>query len=607
MRKVKAFFLFLLLLMAGHLFAQKQVTGTVTDSVGNKLQGVSVQVRNSKIGAKTNEFGMFTIQVPAGNSLLKVSSVGYDAQEINVSNRNNVTVTLVPTRQNLSEVVVTALGITKDRRSLGYATQLVKNDAIIDKGDGSLLNALQGKLAGADITGAGGAAGASTSIILRGVTSFSGNQSPLFVVDGIPISDATDESTVGLYTNQSSNRSTDLNVNNIESVNVLQGPAAAALYGSRAAHGAIMITTKKGTGKKGVLEVIVSSSYTQQKVYGFPELQNRFGQGASGVFNAISGNSYGPAFGSTPTIVNGLVVGATPQYVNGTNYTSGQTIPYQAYPDNILSYFKTGQVYENNLTINSGDNKSNYEISIGNSKQIGILPKSEFKKTNVGFTASNSLTEKLNVKAGATYFSTVQNGPTQGSNGSYSSYANVYRIPRSINFDYYKNNYTTPGGYNNWYIPNIYSTAIQDSSSASDNPYFAANKNLITSKVSRLFGNMTLSYDPFNWLNISYRTGIDTYTDRRKRTVALGSAQVVRSTFSGAPGAPTGGIMEDIFYRSEISGDLMISAKKTDIFVQGLNANVLFGHGVIQQKFQHVNQTGYGLAIPGFYNIKIIT
>ena len=131
-----------------------------------------------------------------------------------------------------------------------------------------------------------------------------------------------------------------------------------------------------------------------------------------------------------------------------------------------MTYFKTGTIVEENLTINSGDSKNNYGFTIGNSKQEGILPTSEFKKTNLGFTASSNVNDKLNIKGGATYFSTVQEGITQGNNGSYSSYSNVIRIPRSVDFDYYKDHYTTPGGYNNWYIPNIYNTAIQDSSSA---------------------------------------------------------------------------------------------------------------------------------------------
>ena len=302
--------------------------------------------------------------------------------------------------------------------------------------------------------------------------------------------------------------------------------------------------------------------------------------------------------------MNGLVVGAVPQYVNGVTYTTGQTIPYQAYPDNIMTYFKTGSIFENNLTVNSGDAKSYYGITLGNSRQTGILPNSEFNKTNVGFTASTQLTEKLSAKANVTYFSTIQKGPTQGSNGSYSGYANVYRIPRSVDFDYYKNHYTNANGYNNWYIANIYNPAILDSSSASDNPYFAAYKNPNKSSVSRVTGNITVGYDLTKWLNISYRAGLDVYTDRRKRIIAIGSAQVVRSAYTGAPGTTTGGIMEDIIYRNELNGDLMISAKKNNIFLKGLNATALIGHGMNQQKFQQVDQTGYSLGIPGFYNIS---
>src|SRR6185436_12349538 len=480
----------------------RTVTGRVTNAEGRPVPFATVSVKGTSTAVSANENGDFSIQAPP-NAVLVFSSTGYQQNEVNIGTQTTVNSTLSGVG-SLAEVVVTALGISKDRRTLGYATQLVKNEAINDKGDGGLLNALQGKIAGADITGAGGAAGASTTILLRGVTSFTGSQAPLMVVDGIPISDNVDESTVGLYSNQSSNRSMDLNINNIESVNVLAGPAAAALYGSRAAHGAIMITTKKGSGRKGVLNVTFSSSYSQQRVYGFPELQNKYGQGANGVFSAITTNSLGPAFGSTPSVVNGLIVGTVPQYVNGINYTTGQTIPYQAFPNNINSYFKVGNTFENNLSINSGDAKNFYGINVGNSQVNGVLPNSEFNKTNVGINTATALSEKFTAKVSASYLQTIQQGPTQGSNGSYSAYANVYRMPRNIDFDYYKNNYTTPNGYNNWFVPNIYNPAIQDSSSASDNPYFAAYKNPIRSVVTRTLGNITLAYDITNWLSVSY-------------------------------------------------------------------------------------------------------
>jgi len=604
MGKVYRFFLLTALLWAGQCFAQKQVKGVVSDSSGRPLSNVSVQLRNSSTGTRTNESGAFTITVPSSGAVLQFSSVGYEQQQLPVGNSESLAVTLYSARQALQEVVVTALGITKERRALGYATQTVKSEALIDKGETSLIGALQGKLAGADITGAGGAAGSSTAIILRGITTFTGSQSPLIVVDGVPISDNVDESTIGLYTSQSSNRAVDLNINNIESVNVLQGPAAAALYGSRAAHGAIMVTTKKGSGRRGTLDVVFNSSYTQQKVYGFPELQNKYGQGLNGLFNGVSTSSWGPAFGSTPALSNGLIVGTVPQYVNGTTYTSGQTIPYQAYPNNIISYFKTGAVFENNLTINSGDSKNNFGISLGHLKQDGIIPNTDFKKTNVGFTASSYLNDKLFVRGGATYFSTNQTSISQGNNPSYSSYATVLRMPRSIDFDYYKNNYTTANGYNNWFVSNIYNTAIQDSSAAQDNPYYSAYKNPIKSNLSRVLANITVGYDVASWLNLSYRAGVDAYTDRRKRTIALGSAQVVRSTFTGAPGATTGGVMEDMFYRNEVNGDLMVTAKKNNVFAQGLNATLLVGHNINQRRYQQLNQTGYGLTVPNYYNIS---
>lgn len=583
-------------------FGQRTIHGTVLDSAGHPLSGVSVQVLNSRNGTKTNDAGTFTLNNVPNNASIVFSNVGYEAQTVAAT--DNISITLRGSQGSMTEVVVTALGITKARRSLGYATQNINAEQLVDKGDNNLLNALQGKIAGADITGAGGSAGASTNILLRGVTSFSGNQSPLFVVDGIPISNDVDESTIGLYGFQSSSRVMDLNLNNIESVNVLEGPAAAALYGSRASHGAIMITTKKGSGRKGQIDIVFNSSYAQQKVYGFPALQNKYGQGLNGLFSAVSANSFGPAFGSTPSLANGLIVApGNTQYVNGVNYTGGQTIPYQPYPDNILGYFSVGTTTENNLTINGGDAKNNFGLAIGNSHQSGILPNTTFDRTNIQLSATSSLTDKLTIRGTATYFSTVQNGITQGNNVTYASYGNVIRIPRSVNFDYYKNNYLTLGGYNNWYVPNVYSTAIQDSVSASDNPFYAAYKNPIHDVLTRLLGNITASYDIASWLNVSYRAGIDTYTDRRKRTIAIGSSQVVRSAFTGSPGTATGGVMDDIFYRSEENGDFMATLKKNDIFLKGLNASLLVGQGVNQRKYQDINQTGYGLAVPNFYNI----
>jgi hypothetical protein len=188
-----------MMMAAGKLIAQtRTLQGTVTDESGAPVTGASVSIKENKRGTTTAADGSFTLSAPAGSKTLVVSYVGKESQEIIIGSTANFNVSLkAGGSKNLDEVVVTALGITKERRTLGYATQTVRGDAITDKGDGNLLNALQGKLAGADIVGSGGAAGASTSIILRGISSFTGNQSPLFVVDGIPVSDDVDESTIG--------------------------------------------------------------------------------------------------------------------------------------------------------------------------------------------------------------------------------------------------------------------------------------------------------------------------------------------------------------------------------------------------------------------------
>jgi len=580
--------LFVVLLFAASAMAQQRtITGTVTGKEdGLPLPGVSVKVKGSKVGTSAGADGKYSISVPSGATELEFTSLGYISQSREITSSNVINVALVSDSKQLGEVVVTAMGVVKSKRNLGYATQTVKGDQLIDKGDGNILNALQGKVAGVEITGSSGSAGASTNIILRGMSSFSGSNQPLFVIDGIPISNDLDVNNSNgntLYSNQPANRALDIDPNNIESMNILQGPAAASLYGSRASNGAIIITTKKGSGQAGKATITFNSAYGVQNAYGFPKLQNTYGQGASGSFNAISGNSLGPAFGTTPSLANGLIVapGTTP-YVNGVTYKQGDVIPYQNFADNISNYFKQGNTWDNNLSINSGDAKNNFNFTIGNSSTNGILPVSQFKKTNVGFSASSAVTDKLTISGGVTYYNTLQNGATTQGNGGNSSMFQIFSVTRSTNLGYYRDNYKNADGTSNWYI------------SGRDNPYFAANENINKSNLTRFIGNATLSYDVLNWLNVSYRLGMDTYTDRRYRYVTVGSTQAVGSG---------GRVLNDVFYRNELNGDLLITAKKNDIFTEGLNASVLLGQNVNQRLFQETAADGLGLAIPGFKNV----
>lgn len=581
--KKQLLFLLCILLATGHLIAQtRTITGKVTDDKGSPVPNASVSVKNSNVGTTAGADGTFTLRIPANAKTIVVSSVGLRQQEVVITgNTNSFNITLTPASASLTEVVVTSLGISRDKRSLGYATQTLKSDQLADKGEVSLVNALQGKVAGVNITGASGSAGASTNINIRGISSFTGNNQPLFVIDGIPISNDVDRTNGGplgtLGDVQPANRALDIDMNNVESVNILKGPAAAVLYGSRASAGAIIITTKKGGNAKGRAEVIANSSYSIQNATGLPKVQNEYGQGLNGVFNPVSTSSWGPRFGSTPTIANGLIPSA-----NGV--ATGPAYDYNAYPNNIKEFFETGTIADNSVSINGGDALHNQKFSIANLSQNGILPNTSLKRTNVTLGANSTLGEKIKLGGSITFTNTLQKG-ILGGNGN-SSLGVLAGLARSIDLTSYKQNgtYKNANGSNNFVIPNT------------ENPYYGAYENPLTSNVYRFTGNATVGYDPTSWLNVSYRLGLDAYTDRRKQIFAVGSGRV-----------PLGQVLENIIFRSEVNGDLIISAKRNDLVVAGLNLNGLVGQNINQRRYQTVQLQGDNLAIPGFYNVNNAT
>ncbi|MBS1509741.1 MAG: SusC/RagA family TonB-linked outer membrane protein [Bacteroidetes bacterium] len=549
----------------------RSITGKVTDKNGAPLPAISVTVKNSTTGTATDKDGLFKITVPSPASILVFSSAETETAEVSVGSQTFIAVKLNSKSGNLQEVVVTALGIVRDKRSLSYATQNLKAEQIADKGSVNLVGALEGKVAGVNITGASGAAGASTNINIRGITSFNGNNQPLFVIDGIPISNDVDRTSNTLFDNQPANRAIDIDVNNIESVNILKGPAASVLYGSRAAAGAIIITTKKGGKAGGRTEIILNSSYGQQTFSGLPKVQNEYGQGLGGVYNPQSTSSWGPRFDATPTVANGLIVG-------------GVTQNYKAYPNNISDFFETGTLIDNNLTINSGDAKQNFTFSAGYTKNKGILPNNDLNRATIKIGANTVLRDKITVGGSASIINTLQNGIV-GGNGA-SALGVLAGLARSIDLTSYKTNgtYKNADGSNNFLISGV------------ENPYFGAYENTTKSNLYRFIGTLNVGYDITKWLNIAYRLGGDIYTDRRKQVYAITS---IRN--------PGGQIIENTVSRSEINGDLMITAKKNGLFTKRLNATATLGQNINQRKFQSVFLQGDGLTIPGYYNINNAT
>ncbi|MBC7399702.1 MAG: SusC/RagA family TonB-linked outer membrane protein [Mucilaginibacter sp.] len=550
----------------------KTVKGTVIGADdGQSIPGVSVTIQGTGVGTQTDVQGGYSIKVPAGAQSLTFSYVGYASQTVVVGSQSVINIKLVQDSKALNEVVVTALGIERDKRSLNYSVQEIKGSQLSNRGEPNLLNLLQGKVAGVQITGASGSAGASTNINIRGIHSFTGGNQPLFVVDGVPISNDVDRTNGGSLgtngDNQPSNRALDINPDNIESVNVLKGAAAAALYGSRASNGVIVVTTKKGGNANKKAEVTFSSTYETQKVYGIPELQTDYGQGTLGAYVSTSGNSWGPKFGSTPSTLNGLITAA------------GATVPYQLYANNIKDFFKTGSLLANTVNISNGDKDKNFSVSIANTRQSGILPNTDLNRTNVQFNMNTVLANKLRAGASIAYSNTANKG-VLGGNGS-STIGSLF-VPRS--YDLQGLPYKDANGKNVFFAPGV------------DNPYFDAYENPLKSNVDRLIGNINVNYDVLPWLNISYRIGMDTYFDRRKQIFAISSARV-----------PAGQVLEDNFYRSEVNSDLIVRASKKNLFLDNLNASVLVGQNINQRKFQNTTLQGDNLTIPGFYNASNAT
>jgi TonB-linked SusC/RagA family outer membrane protein len=557
----------------------RTVSGRVTDQKSNEgLPGVTVLQKGTTNGVSTDADGSFKLTVPQAGAILVFSSVGMVTQEKPVGSETQINVSLAQSNRELSEVVVTALGIEKDKRTLGYATQELQSGAIAQKSEPNVVNALQGKVSGVNITGASGLAGSSTNINIRGITSLTGSNQPLFVVDGIPISNDTDRTNGGaagtLYGAQTSNRAVDIDPENIANISILKGPAAAALYGSRASSGAILITTKSGANVSKKLEVNVTSGINFQSVLGLPKFQNDYGQGTGGVNTTANGagnifsgsvNSWGPAFGTTPTRPNGLLL------ADGTN------LPYQAYPNSIRNFFKEGILLTNGLQLAGNNGVSNFSLSANNTHQKGITDYSKLDRTTIQLGGGTTLQNKIKITGSVNFSQTAQLSPQTGNGGS--AFGTFSAVPRS--FDLQNQIYQTATG-GNLYFP------------GRDNPNWNIQYNNTTSNVTRFINVATVGYDFLPWLNVTYRAGLDAYTDRRKQIAALTSAR-----------NPSGLIFQDNIQYAEFTGDLLIRANKENLFLNKLNANLLVGQQINQRKRNEQYVSGVSLAFPGFYNANI--
>ncbi|MCG8319243.1 MAG: SusC/RagA family TonB-linked outer membrane protein [Cytophagales bacterium] len=547
---------------------ERVVSGKVTDAKdGSGLPGVNVLLKGTTTGAVSDIDGNYSLDIPSSAGTLIFSSIGYITQEIEIGNQTTIDIAMELDVTQLSEVVVTAIGIERDSRSLGYHVQEINSEAIENRATPDVVRSLNGKIAGVQITGSNGAPGSSTNIIIRGNSTTRNNQ-PLFVVDGVPYDNSLDQNDNTLVQGATvSNRVVDLDPNNIESVTVLKGGAAAALYGSRAANGAIIVTTKTGSSQAGTakgLEVSLTSGYTVQEVSKLPDLQNTYGQGADGIFNNGFFGTWGPAFDSE---------------VNEVTDHLGNRVPYQAYPDNVADFYETGALIENSVLIRTGNEDYSFSASYARTDNEGIFPNSDYSKNVFSAGGSVKLTNGFTASGNLTYTNSEQVGIQAGGGGvaDGSVHRVLWFVPRSYDLTGYP--FIDPNTLENSYYRN-----------GVLNPYWVTNENPFFSDLNRVNGFLKLSYEITEWLTASYQIGFNTYNDRRKTVYAVGN-----------PVDPLGRIVaDDITFTEYESNFLLTFAKELN---QDFNLRAIVGHNINSRSGEHQQILGSGIIVPRIYQL----
>lgn len=510
-------------LSAGFAFAQNtQVTGIATSAEdGNPMPSVAVAVQGTGRGTTTDLNGAYSIQVPS-NGTLVFSFLGYDDAVVPVNGRSVINVALQPGSILVEDVLITAVGIQRSERSLGYTVTKVDADEAIMKAEPDMLRALDGKIPGVQISAPSGDAGSATRITIRGNSSFSGNNQPLYVVDGIPYSnDGTGASGRGSGNSGAfgSGIST-LDPNDIESMNVLKGAAAAVLYGSRAANGVILITTKSGSKKSNAKKgftVNVNSSYAIETIASLPDYQNKYGQGSD--FNIGGANgSWGAAFEDGMTIPMYAAIDAEyPDLALELYPDLNGDIPYKAYPNNVKDLFQKGHVLDLSANVQKVTDEGNFNMTISRTDQDSYIPGSDFDRYSFSVGGNQKFGKKFRAGGNLAYSYTDQMSPMYGnnqssaSNGGMNSLARAFIMPRSWdiqNFPYKKKDG---------------SNLLFQLSSQANNPYWAWENDKFKTIQKRIVANANFSYEFAKWLTMDYTLGVNEYMVSRKTIVNLGS------------------------------------------------------------------------------------
>ena len=590
MKKVRIILSMMLLTLATAVFAQNvSVSGVITDaSNGEPVPGASVILRGTTTGTMSNVDGMFSLTAPS-NATLIISSIGYVTTEVPVNGRSTINVALDVDNELLEEVVVTALGISREKKALGYAVQDVKGETLTQAASASLSGALQGKVSGLEIHSSSGMPGASSRIVIRGARSLDGNNQPLYVIDGMPVASNSDRSTGNSVTGADmSGRSLDIDPNDIESVNVLKGQAAAALYGMRATNGVIIITTKKGSSAlAGKTSVTLTTNYSFDTLAIVPEVNDEFAQGSGGKYSPSTSLAWGPRIEDLP---NDPTYGGNNNGHPGMYYVTQRAqagldpwVEPKAY-DNIRSYFQTGHTFSNNISVAHNSGTGNFVVSLGNANSTGIVPTTGMKRYNARMGAEQKLNPWFTAGFNANYVQSWINKQTGANDGIA---ATIYGAPASYDL----------AGIPDHYEGDPYKQTLYRATNF-NNPYWATKNNSFTEDTQRFYGNAFIDFKTdfsasAHALDVKYQLGVDAYSTAYEDMFGFNSKNT------------TGQVYERTYLRNTLNS--LITANYNWKINDDWNFSAMAGNEIVYSKAKNLTAYGANFNFAGFNHLNNVS
>ncbi|WP_026707692.1 SusC/RagA family TonB-linked outer membrane protein [Flavobacterium frigidarium] len=577
MKTLKQNLLLFLIVLCGQLLHSQSIIiqGKVTDSAGFPLTGATILVQGTQNSTIADANGSYSIATEKGKTLI-FSYVGFTAKEAIATNQEKLNIILQDDSVALGEVVVTALGIKRDKRALGYASQELKSDDINKVNSTNFVSNLSGKISGVQISGSGNGITSSSRITIRGDKSLNiNNNGPLFIVDGIPINNNV-YGVGGGPTTQTDlptdygNGAAEINQENIESVNVLKGAAASALYGSRAANGVIVITTKSGRKGKG-LGVSISSSFMTSEALRLPEIQGVYGAGSKQVYDPGTDTNLGPRFDSGLSILQN----GSPGYSVG----EGQVLPFE-FRYNLKDFFRKGNSISNTVSISGSDEKTNFRLSYGKTTSEDIVPNSNLKRDNISLNLNYNISDKWKFATVATYTKSASDNTPVSGYGSQGIMYNLLWNHTNVDLDWLKDY---------WIVKDVRQNSMFG---WGDNPFKIAYENINAFKKVRIFGNISSTYQISDDFSFMARIGMDNSNDFRWSRRPIGSSRYTNGMYR-----------EQTIGFTEYNADMLLSYDHT---FGDFSVKVSYGANSMNQYTSESKIEGQGISIPGIYNLQNI-